>query len=485
MQRQLRKILLNLFVLLAITSQVVLAQTPGPYKTFLPAVSHYVYTPPPYSVRVNMPYFSQFTGCNDEGQVCPHFTEAAITWFGKVTATDNYADIRFSYTNNKLWVYLAAFDWDLFYDSTPSTNTLADYDGATLLISTNGNTGSSPDANTYRFVSSMSWFEGRSGFQAAYRGNGSDWSTAALNFTTVAGYDGAFNQDNGTRGWAMTFEIPFSSLGLSGAPPQGTRWGVSMQMHDRDSSGGTPRTTNWPASMQRENPSTWAQLHFGLPNYGAQSGAVAGSAVIREDPARGIVVPDAGMGGTLDNLCPGDENHIFNEWGNLNYGSKNGFNIMNQSKLTDWPCFSKYYVSFPLNSVPAGKTILSAKLVLHQWGGAGSPTDSQPSLIQVHTINGDWAENSITWNNAPPPRENVARTWVSVYFIENPTQWPGARREWDVTYAAAEAYASGQPLRLALYEADNAYHSGKYFTSSEAESWNINGRPTIEIQWGN
>lgn len=40
---------------------------------------------------------------------------------------------------------------------------------------------------------------------------------------------------------------------------------------------------------------------------------------------------------------------------------------------------------------------------------------------------------------------------------------PGIPWEWDVSRAMAEAYASGAPLRLVLYEADWSYHRGKYF----------------------
>ena len=50
--------------------------------------------------------------------------------------------------------------------------------------------------------------------------------------------------------------------------------------------------------------------------------------------------------------------------------------------------------------------------------------------------------------------------------------------------AVAEAYASGAPLRLVLYEADWAYHSGKYFHSSDACDWNTEGCPALTITWG-
>ena len=165
------------------------------------------------------------------------------------------------------------------------------------------------------------------------------------------------------------------------------------------------------------------------------------------------------------------------------YSQHADFNIQNQSDVSDWPCFSKYYVTFPLGTVPANKNILSARLILHHQGSAGDPGQAIPSLIQVLTIGGDWSENTITWNNAPAAKENVSQTWVDVPITNN--NWPKDAHYWDVTAAASRAYLSGQPLRLALYEADSDYHSGKYFTSSETEDWNITGRPALEIKWGN
>ncbi len=55
---------------------------------------------------------------------------------------------------------------------------------------------------------------------------------------------------------------------------------------------------------------------------------------------------------------------------------------------------------------------------------------------------------------------------------------------WDVTRAAAEALAAGQPLRLALYSADGAYHSGRHFVPSDTEDWNATNRPTLTVVWG-
>ena len=131
--------------------------------------------------------------------------------------------------------------------------------------------------------------------------------------------------------------------------------------------------------------------------------------------------------------------------------------------------------------MPPGKTIVSATLTLHQYGNAGDAGQAEPSWIQVLTTNADWQENSITWNNAPLAWENIGGTWVNPVLAM--PQWPGIAWSWDVSYAVASAYANGQSVRLILYEADSAYHSGKYFVSSDTGDWNIEGRPRLDIYW--
>jgi hypothetical protein len=91
----------------------------------------------------------------------------------------------------------------------------------------------------------------------------------------------------------------------------------------------------------------------------------------------------------------------------------------------------------------------------------------------------DWDEATVTWNNAPLAVENVAAARAGVFPEE-----PGEPRQWDVSRAAAEASARGTPLRLALYEADRPYHSGKYFWSSDVDEWSAELRPTLTITWG-
>ncbi|MEJ2746773.1 MAG: DNRLRE domain-containing protein, partial [Anaerolineae bacterium] len=251
---------------------------------------------------------------------------------------------------------------------------------------------------------------------------------------------------------------------------------------DRDDAAGTAiPDTIWPETMVTTQPSTWGQIHFGLPVYDAPA-ATPGGVVTIQHGLNGTAVPDADVGGGT--VC-GAGTAFWPEWGSLNHAGSPYVNIQNQWNLGDWPCFSKYYITFPLDALPTDRAILSATLTLYQFGnsnqgGLFDPSrPPQPSLIQVLTIVDDWQESTLTWNNAPLPVENVGRSWVDPLPAGPP--WPNVPRQWDVSRAVAEAYAAGQPLRLALYSADNAMHSGKYFRSSDADA---EARPTLEVLWG-
>lgn len=424
--------------------------------------------------RINVPYFTTTVP----------YSEMAIFWFGQVNSSSNYADVRLGYTGQSLTVRVNVFDRWLWYDTTPDT--LTAWDAVTLLVDVSGQNGSLLSRNAYRFEAQLSNTEDRSQYQQAYRSNGTSWEILAQSFATVPGWRGS-NLNNNTgddRGWAMKFEIPFASLGLS-TPSNGQVWNLGLILHDRDSSGG-PSLSNqvWPNGMNSQSPATWGQLRFGTPTYTPPSATIGQTVVIRQG-LNGATVPDAAVGGTVGNLCPGSATVIWEQWANYNFGNGENLNIQNQSDIADWPCFSKYYIAFPLTSLPAGKVILSAKLTLYQTGNAGASGQAKPSYIQVSSVKSDWNEATITWNNAPLAWENVAASWVDpIVGCGSTLPWPCVARSWDVTRAVAEAYASGQPLNLALYSADSDYHSGKYFTTSETGDWNAIGRPTLQILWG-
>jgi len=191
-------------------------------------------------------------------------------------------------------------------------------------------------------------------------------------------------------------------------------------------------------------------------------------------------VSDAMVGG--GSTC-GEGLDFFNEWGAATYAHSTHLVVQNQGDVADWPCFSKFYLEFPLDALPDGRAVLGATLTVYQFGGS-DPSQALRSLVQVSTVADAWDEETVTWNNAPLAVENVAQSWVDP--IPSPgLPWPGAPRTWNLTAATAEAYASGRHvLRLVLYSADGAYHSGKYFTASETGDWNATGRPALEVVMG-
>jgi hypothetical protein len=438
------------------------------FSVYLPLVLRGVGAVP--ARQVNAPRLADPLGAD--------FSRMAIFWFGRVTPIANYADVRVAYTTSELVVYVAIFDRRLWSNPNPSPSTLTSWDAVTLLLHLEGNIGNAPTPSSYRFIGGLSNGDRSGRYQTAEQGTGTGWAAQAISFTALAGWRGErLNDDGDDRGWAMTFRIPFASLGRSGPPPEGTVWGLAVMVHDRDDAAGTPiPVTVWPESMNPNVPATWGRLRFGMPAYTPPPAQPGGTVTIRHG-LNGAVVRDAGIGGYTN--C-GDGLDYWTQWGETPDPGRPDFNIQNQVDIADWPCFSKYYVIFPLNAIPPGKVILSATLTLYQMGHAGS--NPSPSWIQVLTVREDWEERTLTWNQAPLAWENIGGTRVDP--VRSWPGWPGIPYTWDVTRAVAEAYAAGQPLRLALYSADGDYDSGKYFVSSDTEDWNAKGRPTLTVQWG-
>lgn len=428
--------------------------------------------------RINAPYFYN--------EVL--FPEMAIFWLGKVSQNDNYMDVRVGYNQEGLDIRASTFDKQTWYDSQPSPDRLADFDALTLYLNLDVNQGDRPDAKSYRFIGQVNWWEDRSKYQASYQGSGSGWNQANLDFTAASGWRGGTPNDNthSGKGWVLSFQIPFKSLGLSGPPPAGTIWGMGIALHDRDAAKPAPSLPdkNWPGQLIPDTPHSWGQLAFGVPTYDQPTSTPAGSLTIQHK-LNGANVMDGEVGGGA--ICGKGLEH-WEEWGNTSTpGSieNSDFNVQNQSDVSDWPCFSKYYITFPIDALPKGKVIHFAELTLHQMGnsGGGSWGSSPRSLIQIFRVDRDWDEQSLTWNNAPLAIENVASSWVDPIGVF--PGWPGVPWNWDVSRAVAAAYQLGEPVRLALYSADSDYHSGKYFVSSDTADWNYRARPSLRVTWGN
>jgi hypothetical protein len=427
---------------------------------------------------VNIPYFSDANIISS-----PSFNKMAVFWYGQVTNNLNYSDVRIAYNDSELVVYIVQFDRRIFYNTASNGSDLEDWDAVSLMLQTNSLGTTAPDANSFRFTAQMyeSWNNVNS-YRRAEQGNGSTWSTQPLLYTTTPGWRGnALNDNIDDRGWAMTFRIPFSSLGINGKPADGTQWKLGLASYDRDSQAGPPlQSFSWPETGNTNQPATWGSLRFGMPAYNPPVSSNPQTLMIRQGE-NGASVPDVDAGG--GSLCgQWAAPDYFPTWGiTNNRAGEDYIVIQNQSEIADWPCYSKYYVTFPLSQVPAGKVIRSARLVMHQFGGS-DPPNAYDSYIQVMRVDENWQENTLNWNNAPFALENFATTRVGVLTSAPP--WPGVAYEWDISRAAAQSYQSGTPLRLVLYSADKPLHSGKYFVSSDAEDWNKAGRPTLYVEYG-
>jgi hypothetical protein len=411
------------------------------------------------------------------------FEETAIFWFGQVALADNYADVRIGYNSNELYVKLAVFDRRTWYDTSPSTSDLTAWDAASLYISTDSSGSKATDTNAYRFIGQLNLLKDdpHAEYQAAYQGNGTGWSLSSIPFTTRMGYRSVNgpNNDEDDRGWAITYHVPFTSLGLTGPPAQGNVWRLAVILHDRDDAGGMPiQDKYWPEGALDLKPSTWGQIEFGLPGAYLPPPSNSSDSVTIRQGVNGASVVDGHVGG--HSICGSDfAPNYFDGWGDANYAGYTQINIQNQADISDWPCFSKYYIKFPLDQVPTGNVIVSAKLTLYHFGNS-DPSQAVPSLIQVHTVDQEWDEATLTWNNAPLATENISRAWVDP--LPSYPGWPGIPREWDVSGAVAEAYLAGDPASFVLYSADAPRHTGKYFFSSDN---GLDARPMLVVTWGN
>jgi len=409
-----------------------------------------------------------------------------IFWFGKVTPTENYADVRVGYNATDLVIDVRIIDQQIWYDKeSPSIDDLTEWDAVTLLISTSTTPGGVLTTNEYKIVAQLSHWQDRVDYQAVYQGNNVYWTSSNLSFTSEAA--GYWQQEGGPNdnqeedfGWMVRLTIPFENLGYS-TPPHDALWRLGMVLHDLDDAANTPIEDKiWPETLNPVQPETWGGLHFGQVSSPQSVDPPDGITTIKNG-IDGAVVTDAHVGGAFN--C-GDGIDHWTEWGNKNYENidPTKINIQNQTLVGDWPCFSKYYITFPLDTVPAGNTIISAVLTMNHFGnsGIGWVPWIPSSWIQVFTVDDDWIDTSITWNNAPLAFENIGMTLVEP--LDEYPGWPGIPIDWNVSRAVDAAYRSGLPLRLALYSADSEMHSGKYFFSSDSNSDN-SARPVLTVYW--
>lgn len=413
----------------------------------------------------------------------------AVFWFGQVTPTTNYVDVRTAYNRTALSLQVNVFDRHVRIDDNSAHNSFAEltkWDTAVFYLETAASAGGTPSATTYRYVAQINWANEQPKFHNSARGNGTGWAELGntLPFTTTGVWRGnGPNAEAEDRGWWLNFQIPFKNFGLAEMPAAGTRWRLGVQLFDRDDAAGTPIAPQaWPDGFKSDAPNSWGQLTFGWPASAAASMPTnAVTVTVRNDATTPVM--DAPVGG--GSVCADPyANDYFSGFGTANYAKAEFFNIQNQGDVADWPCFSKFYITFPLTSLTAGKSVISATLTAIQFGnsGQGGPPEPDPDwgLVHVLTVAEDWQDSTLNWNNAPLALENISRSWVSP--VKPPPPVPSVPITWDVSKAVDAAYRSGQPLRLVLYSADGARNSGKYFWTGHMND--VTQRPTLKVILG-
>jgi len=416
--------------------------------------------------RINVPYF---------GSSAVPFNQTALFWFGDVTSADTYTDVRVGYNQSELFIDLHTVDRYLWYDTNTSAPNLSQYDNASVYLNTTG-TGS---GSAYRFQAGVNGYVKRPNYQRAYTLKGAAWAAANIPFTPIYAWQGHGFNGPEDSGWSMTYHLPFSSLGFSSAPTQGTSWKLAVQAQNRDNAtaSATLPAKWWPPAASETAPSGWGQLLFGVPAYQPPRASTTSIYTVRNQ-LNHQVVTDGMVGGALS--CGNLGLNRWTQWGAQSYPGASRVNIQNETFISDWNCFSKFYITFPLSSLPAGKAVAKATVTLYEYANAGVQGQPNPSSIQVATVNQNWNASTLCWNNAPQVQENI--TTILVNTKTTPVvPAPGLPIAWDVSRAVAQAYAAGQPLRLVFYTPADQHDSGKYFFSSSVGDWNAAGRPTLQV----
>src|SRR5437588_3425779 len=97
------------------------------------------------------------------------FNQTAIFWFGSVSSSSNYIDVRMGYNQSELYIDLHIVDRYVWFDSHAQAPNLTTSDTATVYLSTTSNGSSAPDYSAYKFVAQVDWYQARTYYQRAYR----------------------------------------------------------------------------------------------------------------------------------------------------------------------------------------------------------------------------------------------------------------------------------------------------------------------------
>ncbi|GAB4200888.1 MAG: DNRLRE domain-containing protein [Sandaracinaceae bacterium] len=455
--------------------------------------------------------FVPHAGFEADGRV--DWQRVAPFWFGRVGTHDNAIDGRIVWTDEGLLVRAAVYDRQIWDEAGPDDG-LSEWDSLTLLLDLDGEDDAKGaiDARSLRIDAQAR----RHGTDRATvrRGERGVWVPVGIEPGELSdrrdpdavllerGYRGGERDDS--RGWHVSFFVGWRALGLTGPPTEGERvLRFAMRAFDRDDASGTRRGAEQtlPLGLAADAPpSAWGRIELvpaAILSW-AESGAGAGRSAtaytigspdlpfrpgtereisIREGAMLGdvvVTVENAAVGAS-ERLCSDDDDYNFGE-GPDSFGGNVGrmyFHVQQQADYADWPCFARAHIRFPLDAVPPGTIVVSARLVMHHKQPTSGGDEGERSLIHVvhvgNTLRGrdvPWTEDDLAWNDAPLPIENLAGAWGDRTGVTE-TGWDDLPEwRWDVTRAVRRALADGA-VSFALQSTDSEYHTGKEFVRSE------------------
>ena len=111
---------------------------------------------------INVPYFPNSVP----------FNQTAIFWFGTISSSTTYTDVRIGYSNSEVYVDLRIVDRYLWYDTNKTAPNLNNGDNASLYLSTSNATNTQLDTHSYQFQAAVNGFKQYPNYQKAYTGQG-------------------------------------------------------------------------------------------------------------------------------------------------------------------------------------------------------------------------------------------------------------------------------------------------------------------------
>ena len=145
-----------------------------------------------------------------------------------------------------------------------------------------------------------------------------------------------------------------------------------------------------------------------------------------------FVVPALVHAETTVSLTPTDDAYVDDANPSLNYGNSSSLYV-GDAYINDPIKITRSYLKFDISGIPAGATIVSAKLHIGSVGAGPNP----PLGVGSHYLPDDlWTEGSITFNNAPTNWYNVS---TDNALVENKDHNMQCCDCWDVLKAVNEA----------------------------------------------